>query len=168
MLTSFTSRAHKILFWVLIGAMLLTLLFIFTNSLRTPEQSMEQSSAVEDFMATVFPPETPFGAFVKEYVRKIGHFVEYGILGVETAVFVSLYLQNKRKMALMSVPAAVCTAFFDETLQYFSGRGPAIMDVWIDLGGFVTFSLFAYGVMYLVARLRVRIKKRTEGTSQNG
>ena len=91
-MTAELSKTKKIFLWLILSAMVLTLLFIFTNSLRPPEESMEQSNSLADFMAGILPPETPLGAFVQDYIRKIGHFVEYGILGAEVAVFVSIYL----------------------------------------------------------------------------
>jgi VanZ family protein len=40
-------------------------------------------------------------------------------------------------------------AFIDETIQIFSGRGPAILDVWIDTLGFITLSFAVYLVFFL-------------------
>lgn len=114
---------------------------------------MEQSNAARGFLAAIFSPDKPLGKFVHDYIRKIGHFGEYGILGAEVAAFVLFYLQKRREKAILSIPLGMCTAVVDETLQYFSGRGPAISDVWIDLGGFVAGSLFCYGVILLVLKL---------------
>ncbi len=146
----YRKKALAILHWCLIAAMLLTLVFIFTNSLKPKSESLEQSGAFSDFVATIFPPDTEFGAFVKEYIRKIAHFTEYGLLGIELAVYISIYASKKLKGALLSLPLSLSVAFFDESLQYISDRGPAVSDIWIDVGGFAFFGLIAYGVMALV------------------
>ena len=164
-----TAKTKKIFFWALLSAMLLTLVFIFTNSLRPPEESMEQSDAVGGFFAFIFSPDKPLGKFVQDHIRKIGHFGEYGILGAEVAAFVMFYLQKRREKALLSAPFAMCVAVVDETLQYLSGRGPAISDVWIDLGGFVSGSLLCYGIIMLVLRVRAAKAARSGGTEgENG
>ena len=159
---------RRILFWVLIAVTALTLFFIFSNSLRGPEESMEQSNEVGSLVGVIFPPDTPLGGFIADNTRKIAHFVEYGILGVEIALLVIFYLQNKLKMAIISLPAAMCIAVIDETLQYFSGRGPAIVDVWIDLGGFAAFTLLSYAAAYLAAFIKNRIKRAKGENINNG
>ncbi len=141
---------RKAMLALLLLAIVLTVAFIFSNSLRTPEESMEQSSAVGGFVAEIFPPDTPLGGFIAEHLRKIAHFLEYALLGVECALLVIFYLQKRRFYACLSVPAAFSVAAVDELLQNFSGRGPALGDVCIDLAGFVFASLFTYGAAYLV------------------
>ena len=39
------------------------------------------------------------------------------------------------KRALTTLLVAFAVAFLDETIQIFTGRGPMIQDVWIDLSG---------------------------------
>lgn len=163
------TKTKRIFLYVLTAFIALTLAFIFSNSLRTPEQSMEQSTAAQGFLAQILPPDTDLGGFVHNNVRKIAHFAEYGILGVEIAIFVAFYLHKRIKMALMSLPTAACVALFDETLQHLSGRGPAILDVWIDLGGFALLSLVTYGVIWVVLTVGAKRKNRNDSTEiKNG
>ena len=160
-------RIEAAIRWTLIGAMVLTIAFIFSNSLRTPAESLEQSDAVGGVIAAIFPPDTALGGFIQEHIRKIGHFAEYGILGVEFALFVIFCLQNKSKAALASIPAAAIIALIDETLQYASGRGPSVADVWIDLGGFTALSFAAYGAVALVLCIR-RAAQKNKTETKNG
>ena len=158
------SKLKKRLLYLLLSVIGLTMLFILTNSLRPPEESMEQSDSALGFIGMLFSPEKPFGAFLQEYGRKIAHFIEYGLLGAEVAILVNFYLQKRKMMAVLSVPLAMCFAVIDETLQYFSGRGPAILDVWIDLGGFLTLSLITYGVIFALTKIKYRLRHRAEQT----
>ena len=139
---------------VLSVLMLLTLAFIFSNSLRTPEESVEQSSAVGGALAAIFPPDTALGAFISENLRKLAHFAEYAVLGVECAMLVIFYLQKPLVSASLSLPMAVCVAVVDESLQYLSQRGPSVSDVWIDFSGFLLASLLCYGTTLVIRLLR--------------
>jgi VanZ family protein len=131
-------------------AIIATLTFIFYNSTLPPEASEEQSGAVGDFIATIIPPDTSIGNFIITYIRKIAHFSEYGLLGIEIAAYIVVFYKEKRvKRALTAFLVPVVVSFVDESIQILSDRGPSISDMWIDVGGFITFSLLAYGVCYL-------------------
>lgn len=145
---------RSVIRYILIGSFFATLAFIFINSMLPPNVSSEESGAVADFIATVFPPTTSFGAFLAEYTRKIAHFVEYGLLGTEIALYVNLYLGKLRKWAPVSLLVGFITAFIDETIQIFSGRGPSIVDIWIDVSGFTAFSLCVYLVFFIIKKLK--------------
>lgn len=155
---------------LLIFLIVATLIFIFVNSLKSKEQSAEDSAAVSGILSTIFPPETDFGAFVAEYIRKIAHFTEYGLLGIEVAIYVCYYSKKRLMSALRFSTLPFFVGFIDETLQYISDRGPAISDVWIDIGGFTLFSLITYAAFAFICWLSKKIcaflKKREE--AENG
>ena len=141
----------NILKLVLYVAMAATVIFIFVNSMLPPEISSEQSAAVGGFISSIIPADTALGSFLLDNLRKIAHFTEYGLLGIEIALYVTLFGGKSRvKKALLSLPVPLFVGFTDETIQIFSGRGPEISDVWIDIGGFIFFSLIAYGALALV------------------
>ena len=140
-------------------AMAATVIFIFVNSSLPPELSSEQSDAVGGFIASIIPPDTAVGSFILDNLRKIAHFTEYGLLGIEIAIYVTVFGEKKRvRRALSALPVPLFVGFTDETIQIFSGRGPEISDVWIDIGGFIFFSLLAYGGLALIL-LAVRLVK---------
>ena len=152
---------------ILAVLMLGTLIFIFVNSALPPEVSDEQSAAVGGFITSLLPEGTRLHSFVSEYIRKIAHFTEYGLLGIETALYVLLYAKRRGRAVLTTLPLPLFVGFTDETVQIFSGRGPAISDVWIDIGGFFFFGSIAYGVLlggYAIA-LRI-IKSREKNRSE--
>ena len=141
---------------VLAALILLTVSFIFTQSLLPSEVSSSESNGVKGLLATIFPPDTPLGAFISQYVRKIAHFVDFGLLGAELTLYALLFCRDKRR----SLPAALLSAFFvafvDETLQIFSGRGPMISDVWLDFCGSLCFSVAVSLVYLLVKHIKLR------------
>ena len=76
---------------VLMVIMLLTVLSFFIQSALPPETSSAESDAVSDAIEPIIPSDTPVGEFVHPNIRKIGHFSEFGLLGLEAAIFVLLY-----------------------------------------------------------------------------
>lgn len=156
--------AFRIVLLVLIAA---TLVFIFANSLKSAEESSKDSAAVGGLLSSLFPPDTPLGAFIKDNLRKLAHFTEFGLLGAEIAVYVYFFTQDRRRWATLSPIVGLVVGFIDETLQYIPDRGPEISDVWIDLGGFVTLSLVAYGAI-LTVRLVARAIRERQLEKENG
>lgn len=144
----------KMLLLILI---VMTLLFIFSQSMLPKEESSQESEAVGGIIAEIIPPETKPGHFVQVNLRKIAHFVEFAALGAEVALYIILFVKV-RKWAYLSFPSALITAFIDETVQVFSGRGPAITDVWIDFAGFAFASLVFYTVAMLILFVRNKCK----------
>ena len=158
-------RSGRVLFGLRIALLALiagTLIFIFTNSALPPKESAEQSGAVGDFISLIIPPDTELGAYIQTNLRKIAHFTEYGMLGVELAVYF-LAFDRRRRHILCSAAVPFAVGFVDETIQIFSGRGPSVSDVWIDVGGFFTFSLLAYAVGVCASVItRAAAKRRAE------
>ena len=76
----------KIVGYLLIAMMIGTVLFIFINSMLPPEKSTEQSDTIKDIIVEILPDNSKAENFVEEYIRKIAHFTEYGLLGIELAV----------------------------------------------------------------------------------
>ena len=65
----------------------LTLCFIFGNSLKGPAESLEQSNSVGDVIRPIIDPdENLTDEEFSFFVRKSGHFVEYAVLGIECAI----------------------------------------------------------------------------------
>ena len=153
---------EKAVLIILLVSVLITIIFIFSNSLKSPEESTKDSDLVGDIIATIIPPETDLGKLVLEYIRKIAHFSEYGLLGIEIALIIALYLKRWWRFALISLPSAITLAVIDESLQYISKRGPEISDVWIDFGGFAFFSLITYAAVILARVIIKHIKMKSE------
>ena len=141
----------------LLCAILLTLIFIFVQSMIPAEKSSEQSNIVGDIIEEIIPPETKPGEFVQTNLRKLAHFFEFAVLGAEVAVYVCLFMR-KASIVSLSYITALTVALCDETIQIFSGRGPSVRDVWIDFSGFV----FASAVIYAVAVIIFLMQRKTK------
>ena len=159
------SKTRRMLLPAMLLLITLTLIFIFVNSALPPAASEQQSSQVEGFITQIIPSDTTVGKFIVENLRKIAHFTEYGLLGIEISLLNIIYSPKSKRMkySLLSVLLSLVIGFLDESIQILSGRGPSITDVWIDIGGFVTYSIFTYAIVFLAARIYRFVVKMKDG-----
>ena len=161
------ARIKYLLGWVLLALIAGTVVFIFVNSALPPEVSAEQSGTVGGIIAEIIPPDTDLGSFIQEYLRKIAHFTEYGMLGIEISLLVFFYFKRRVLFGCSAAAVPFFVGFIDESIQILSDRGPSISDVWIDIGGFITFSLLSYAVLALGDITVKIIKKKRAGAVQS-
>lgn len=145
-------RARAWLFGLLTLAVLL---FIFSNSLRSADESAAQSgkiSAVFLRIARRFcePDEEKFHNFI----RKTAHFTEFAALGTVCCLWLRNLPKNRRPQFLPPVLLSAAAAVADEMLQRLSaGRACSVWDMLLDTCG----ALCAVCIVTLLCRKR---KKR--------
>ncbi len=144
---------NKVARALLIVLILSTLVFIFYQSALSPELSQENSDAVGDILEQIIPPETPPGEFVQNNVRKLAHFFEFAVLGALASLYIILYHPKPTVMLSSFIFGLIC-ALADETIQIFSKRGPAVVDIWIDVGGFCAAAAIFYTGYALYSLIR--------------
>ena len=168
-------RCKNEILWVvrilLTLAFLLVMGFIFSNSLKTAEQSSAQSSQVtqevKDVIETINPDVSFGGANEEEdfnilhsYVRNFGHFAEFALLCALATWCVRSYTK-KKPFFIIPVPLCVGVACFDEYLQSFSdGRAKQISDVLTDSLGAIAGFIFAICIILIVGVCISKRKKR--------
>lgn len=69
---------------------LFTLCLVWGNSLLSREDSGAVSDWVRQLLETIFGNETPAAQFILVKIRKIAHFLEYSMLGIEAVLFTFL------------------------------------------------------------------------------
>ncbi len=149
-------KKKKLLRAILLILIVCTIAFIWGNSLLGKEASGQQSGWVREFLQNV-ADLLGLRVTVDEYVvRKLAHFLEFFLLGLEVAWFgVCKHKPDRRD--LVDMFAAVFTvAFLDETWQIFSGRGPAIADMWLDISGGIAAMLLFFALYYLASCKKTR------------
>ena len=109
------------------------------------EDSSTESSWVMNLVTPVLEIFVGRGNVTEFIVRKIAHFTEYFVLGLE----LELYLKRKW---LLAAGVGFVVAFMDETIQMFSGRGPLISDVWLDFFGCITAVAVVGCVMWIIKK----------------
>ena len=119
---------------------LLTVCFIFSNSLKNGIESESQSGRLVALFQSLLRLE---GKVEEEifhfYVRKTAHFLEFALLGVGLCL---MMLSIRGRFGFQS-PAAMlfcllATAVADEFLQSFTGRTSSVGDVILDFCGGLT------------------------------
>lgn len=149
-----------------VAVCLLYVAWIFSNSLKTASQSIEQSGEVTDGVAQVFKwlaPNSFWANASKEelevlhaYVREGAHFLEFALLGVLCSC-VFFAFQGKGLQALFPFLGGLFVGVIDEILQLFSkGRAFEWTDILIDFGGV----LFGCSIAFFVATAVVIYAKK--------
>ena len=150
---------EKVLKYALLFLIASTLLFIFIQSMLPPETSSAESEAVGGVIEEIIPPDTKPGAFIQTNLRKIAHFTEFFFLGIELALYIAFFMK-RGIFVLLSYPFSMLIAFFDESIQVLSGRGPSITDAWIDFFGFFVSASIVYAIFFTAKYLIMRKKTR--------
>lgn len=148
------TKKAKILRIILLVIVVLTLAFIFSNSIKTRDDSSEQSSRFRMLVQPFFELFLGKGNVTDHFIRKFAHFSEFALLGLELSLLF-------KRFGLLPFFAMLVTALTDETIQIFSGRGSMVSDVWLDYAGAVTGFAIGIGVIYLIRRIiSLRAEKR--------
>jgi len=138
---------------LLVLLILFTLAFIWGNSLLDRGQSQQLSNGLLDYLRPVL---ALFGIEAEDDhgLRKLAHFGEFGLLGVELALLVLLHKGLSVKHLMCAAGFSLFTAVSDETLQFFSGRACQISDMLLDFSG----SVCGIAFMVLLSILRHKHK----------
>ena len=121
--------------------LVLTLAFIWGNSLMPGEVSGAISNWVKDLLAKFLPlgPEEDDGG--GHLIRKLAHFTEFAALGATMGWLFGMLKKGK----LRPFVCGVLAASIDETIQRFvPDRGPSVWDVLLDSCGVLTGILLLY------------------------
>ena len=127
----------------------LVLCFIWVNSML----SKEVSQTISRFVAGALGGGAGSDDEGHHIVRKLAHFIEFAALGATGHLFFESLMQDKHKRYITLALIGVATPLIDETIQIFSGRGPALSDVWIDIAGYATGALAVFAVLFALSRV---------------
>lgn len=138
-----------------------TLAFIWIHSCMGQEESSQESGFIYDLLCPFFELFVGKGNVTEHFIRKLAHFTEFFGLGLELKLLMKLVLLDTPYILRMINAWTLGTmcALIDETIQIFSGRGPAIADVWLDSAGCLTGVLLMSLIIIIVNR---HIRKKEE------
>lgn len=128
-----TARKRKLNFFLAL-LLVLTLCFIWGNSLLDREDSAEVSGDLMDRFGVLF---RLLGLDTEDdhWLRKTAHFLEFAALGAELAALFFLNRGRDLQSGANAAFAALLAALADEGLQYLSARAPEVRDVALDFSG---------------------------------
>ena len=144
--------------WLLLAACVTA--FIWQQSTLPREESTETSEAVREVIVTIVGgEETALGSFFDRFVRKIAHVTEFAVLGL----CIEAYLTRRHTLVrdFIALAFGLAVASVDELIQVFTGRGPAVTDVLLDLGGYVAATL----LLRLFAWCVIWVKEKRKATA---
>lgn len=145
----------------LLISIIIMISFIWSNSLKSPNESVKQSGEVAKVIETIITHNgqkqlSGFGSWIIENVRKIAHFVEFFSLAVLITTYIALFYSEK-KFNYSYVSLVIIVAIIDEIIQIFTNRGAMVIDVLIDsaggLLGFI-FVVFIKCILYIIKNKR--------------
>ena len=162
---------------ILIALIVLWMSIIFGFSSDTGEKSQSLSDKItikvvhilnDNYDKMSSAKQQDLFNMISFYVRKTGHFGEYGILGGLITIFVMTFdkIGKLKKKSAISVIFAtlICMiyAMTDEFHQGFvDGRSPKLMDVFIDTAGGFTGAMFLIIILlWIIRRKRKNVGKQ--------
>ena len=134
----------------------LTICFIFTQSLLPPEIAAKESEVASDIVADILPSDSAAEQYAENHMDKVAHFAEFGLLGLLVSLYICAFAIKSALVGILSIVFNFVIAAFDETIQIFSGRMSDINDVMFDMLGFCAVSM----VVYLVYYIFIKSKKK--------
>ena len=146
------------IFAIVIDSVLIlaTLCFIWGNSLLSKTQSSAGSSRVFVKLKPIFDAVFGEGVITHNIFRKITHFCEFGLLGIEVFALHALLHKIKPVNLIFVLIYGLAVASIDEIIQIFSSRGPSVVDVLIDLSGY-TFAILVLALfMFIIRKIKTR------------
>jgi hypothetical protein len=165
---------YKIGIWMLRGVLTALIIFwmmtIFGFSSENGEESQSLSDKITVQVIEIIEPEYNSLEVSQQkiifdrtsfFVRKTGHYGEYGILGFLVAgllaTFGKIRKLKKKKLTTVLITTTICMLYAatDEFHQGFvDGRSPKVMDVLIDTAGGLTAVIFFVFVWFVIDRKR--------------
>ena len=136
---------------LLVLMILLTLAFIWGNSLLDREDSTRFSNgvleALEPLLRLLGLP-----ADDGHWIRKLAHFAEFGALGAELCLLFALYRPMRLRWIIRCALISLAAASVDETIQLFSDRFASVKDILLDCSGAFTGIALAYLIVCFIER----------------
>lgn len=154
---------------VLLLCVLLTLCFIFGNSMASREASGAASDKINDIVSGVIESvtgkeDTAVESFFVTYSRKIAHVIEFALLGFEIFLLIYFLRLSGVSVHLSGLLLSFLVASVDEGIQIVSGRGDLVSDIFIDASGYIGAYLVCALVFFLFSWRKKRKKRRTADT----
>ena len=144
--------------WIFAVLSLLTVAFIWGNSLPSIPESAAQSTAVAETVQPIVDPQQKIEPpTFHSYLRKTAHLVEFALLGIFVCGFtICLGVELKKRLISLPILIVLVVAVGDEFIQHFAKRGSLVTDVVLDFSG----ALIGLLVSAIIYRIVVKIKTK--------
>ncbi len=139
---------------VLVPTIILTLVWIFYASSMSKEDSAALSGKFSEIFGDIINRIASIFTDEPISIRKLAHFAEYALLGVQTSLLAHFVSRKSFQTACNVFLAGISTAVLDESIQILASRGPAVKDIIIDLFGYSTGGLCVFAVLLIIAVIK--------------
>jgi len=96
-------------------------------------------------------------------VRKIAHFIIYGLIGISLLLFIYIFSKKLILSSIMAFILSITYACYDEYRQIsIPGRSGSIKDVFIDSCGALTGIVLSFGIILIVKFIMSKTKNKKE------
>ena len=137
--------------------------FIWCNSLLDQTQSGQVSSEVTEVIRPILEPIIGEDNYSGGIVRKLAHFVEFGVLGGLLSLLMNRLHLTRGLSRLLLLPylltSGLLAAMIDETIQIYTNRGSQVLDVWLDFSGVIVGFALTHAVTMAILII-IRKKKQ--------
>lgn len=154
-------KNHRVIFYRVLWSVLsiLTVAFIFINSIFDADLSAQQSGSVLTFLNYILSHISDSLILTEHFVRKCAHFAEYFTLGAFLFLACKSFLLRLNAKILLAPVVGLAVAIIDEFIQRFSvGRSSQLSDVLLDFSGVCT----ACVLLFVICKLVYNFKKNND------
>jgi len=152
-------KMQKIFTFIVLSLLIVTLIFIFSNSLEPVAESAKKSQYTMNRFAPFLGIVFGKGSVTENLVRKIAHFAEFTVLGSELLLLVAV----NRRVRLQSISNCLffglIAALTDESIQMLTDRSPEVKDILLDFSGVLTGVLIILFLNFLTAHIKAKQQK---------
>lgn len=147
---------------VFIVFIILSICFIFSNSLKGPEATMADSNFFLDIIYSVVNRFIDVDYDKMSFlVRKCAHMTEFCILGIFLCCLTLYIKRNTRKNLFgYTLFVGLLTAVTDEHIQRFTGRTSSTTDIFIDFTGLCIGIVGVILLNLLIGYIMSRVKRK--------
>lgn len=150
-----TTKSNKTKKIVMTTLTILLVIFIWSRSMASGENSANQSNAVLQLVNNMFNSlniNLQADGFI---IRKMAHFLEFTALGVMLTATYSCYVDSYKNVIFQMLFILLSVPVIDEAIQYISpDRGPQVSDVLLDFSGCMTGLLITIAIITLIRNYR--------------
>lgn len=150
---------------LLLLAILAALAFIWGNSLESAVESSLKSGRVRELIEPLLELLVGQGNVTDRMVRKLAHLTEFAVLGALLLLLTAAAFRVRLQSVLNCQFFLLLAALTDETIQFFTGRGSQVRDVWLDFAG-GTAGLLAMLLLLWLLRCLFRPRDRRRGSHE--
>lgn len=149
-------KMQKLFTFIVLSLLIVTLIFIFSNSLEPVAESSEKSQYTMNRFAPLLGIIFGKGNVTENLVRKIAHFAEFTVLGSELLLLAAVNWRVSFQSISNCLFFGLIAALTDESIQMLTDRSPEVKDMLLDFSGVLAGVLIILFLIFLPKLLKAK------------